>query len=179
MLAMKNEVVCAVVSVPVDKLPYKYNEAEDIVVRLKLKLSGIFQQSAEDTEFTVMSNGEFGVPLWSLETALAAKKLGHSIKTVIAVPCDEQDKCWAEDWRDRYYAVIENADNAPALPIEYTELCSCTEDWYDACDKYMTDNCDMMIAVTADGEIPAAAETAKEMKKPIMYIDAETLEIRQ
>ena len=174
---MKNEVVCAVVSVPVELLPYKFNEAEESVIQLKLKLSAIFQQSATDTDFTVMSNGEFGFPLWSLEAAIAGNDLGHSIKTVIVVPCDEQDTCWAEDWRERYYKVIQNADKAPALPLEYTDICTNTEDRYDAADRYMTDNCDMVIAITVRDEIPEAAVLANDKGKPVMYIDVETLEV--
>ena len=110
---MKKEVVCAVVSVPVEKLPYKYNEAEESVIMLTAKLSAILQQAATDVTLTVMTNGEFGEPLWCLEMAEASKGLGHSIKTAIVVPCDEQDTGWAEDWRDRYYKIIETADSAP------------------------------------------------------------------
>ena len=148
-------------------------------MRLKLKLSSIFQQSARDTVFTVMSNGEFGFPLWSLETALAVKGLGKSVKAEIVVPCDEQDECWAEEWRTRYYKVIEKADAAPALPLEYTDLCDKTEDFYDAADRYMMTVCDMVIAITAGEEEPEALVYARDKGKPIMYIDADTLEIRQ
>jgi len=176
---MKNEVICAVVSVPVEMLRYKYNEAEESVIDLKMRLSSIFQQCARDTVFTVISNGEFGVPLWSLETALAVKGLGQSVKAEIIVPCDEQDECWAEQWRDRYYAVIEKADAAPALPLEYTDLCETTEDFYDAADRYMMTVCDMVIAVTAGEEEPEALIYARDKGKPIMYIDANTLEVRQ
>jgi len=43
---MKNEAVCTVVSIPVEKLPYKYNEAEELVIMMKAKLSSMFQQAA-------------------------------------------------------------------------------------------------------------------------------------
>lgn len=178
-MCMKNEVVCAVVSVPVEMLRYKYNEAEDSVIDLKMLLSSIFQQCARDTVFTVMSNGDFGVPLWSLETALAVKGLGQSVKTEIIVPCDEQDECWAEEWRDRYYKVIENIDAAPELPLEYTDLCDTTEDYYDAGDRYMMTVCDMVIAVTIGEEEPDALIYARDKGKPIMYIDGDTLTVRQ
>ena len=176
---MKKEVVCAVVSVPVEKLPYKYNEAEESVIMLKAKLSAILQQAAADTTLTVMTNGEFGIPLWCLEMAQASKWLGHSIKTAIVVPCDEQDTGWAEDWRDRYYKIIETADSAPALPLEYTDICSSVEDRYDMADRYMIDNCDFVIAVTAEDEVPGAVEWAKSRDKQIVYFDAETLKVWQ
>ena len=127
----------------------------------------------------MISNGEFGVPLWSMETALAVRGLGQSVKAEIFVPCDEQDECWAEDWRDRYYKVIETADAAPALPLEYTDLCSKTEDFYDAADRYRMTVCDMVIAVTAGEDGPDALVYARDKGKPIMYIDANTLEVRQ
>ena len=176
---MKSEVICAVVSVPVEMLRYKYNEAEDNIMDLKMLLSSMFQQSARDTVFTVMSNGEFGFPLWSLETALAVKGLGQSVKAEIVVPCDEQDECGAEDWRDRYYKVIESADAAPELPLEYTDLCETTDDFYDAADRYMMTVCDMVIAITAGDEEPEALVYARDKGKPIVYIDADTLEVRQ
>ena len=176
---MMKKVVCAVVSVPVEKLPYKYNEAEESVIMLKAKLSAILQQAAADTTLTVMTNGEFGVPLWCLEMAQASKWLGHSIKTAIVVPCDEQDTGWAEDWRDRYYKVIETADSAPALPLEYTDICSSVEDRYDMADRYMIDNCDFVVAVTAGDEVPGAVEWVKSKDKQIVYFDAETLKVWQ
>ena len=176
---MKNEVICAVVSVPVEMLRYKYNEAEESVIELKMLLSSIFQQSARDTIFTVMTNGEFGVPMWSLETALAVKSLGQSVKTEIIVPCDEQDECWAEEWRDRYYKVIEQVDAAPELPLEYTDMCDTTEDYYDAADRYMMNVCDMVIAVTIEDEEPDALIYVRDKGKPIIYIDGNTLQVRQ
>ena len=176
---MKKEAVCAVLSVPVEKLPYKYNEVEELVIMMKAKLSSMFQQAAADTALTVMTNGEFGVSLWCLEMAQASKGLGHSIKTAIVVPCDEQDTGWAEDWRDRYYKVIENIEEAPALPLEYTDICSSTEDYYDMADRYMIDNCDFVVAVTAGDEEPDAVEYAESKGKQIVYFDAETLEVKQ
>lgn len=176
---MKKEAVCAVVSVPVEKLPYKFNEAEESVIMLKAKLSALLQKAAADVTLTVMTNGEFGVPLWCLEMADASKGLGHSIKTAIVVPCDEQDTGWAEDWRDRYYKVIETADSAPALPLEYTDICETVEDRYDMADRYMIDNCDFVVAVTAGDEEPDAIEYAKGKEKQIVYFDAETLEVSQ
>ena len=109
----------------------------------------------------------------------AVKGLGQSVKAEIVVPCDEQDECWAEEWRTRYYKVIEKADAAPALPLEYTDLCDKTEDFYDAADRYMMTVCDMVIAITAGEEEPEALVYARDKGKPIMYIDADTLEIRQ
>lgn len=176
---MKKEAVCAVVSVPVEKLPYKYNEAEESVIMLKAKLSGLLQQAAADVTLTVMTNGEFGVPLWCLEMALASKGLGHSIKTAIVVPCDRQDTGWAEDWRNRYYKIIETADSAPALPLEYTDICNSIEDYYDMADRYMIDNCDFVIAVTVGDDEPDAVDYAEGKGKQIVYFDSETLEVSQ
>lgn len=174
---MENEVCCAVVSISAEELPYGYNESEESVVALKLLISSIIQKSACDSEFTVLSNGEFGVPLWSLEAAIAVRDLGKPVKAGIVVPCDEQDMRWAEQWRDRYYTVIEKADSAPALPPEYTDICRSTEDFYDAADKYMLDNCDMMIAVRFDDLTPDIVGLAVERKMPVMFIDAGTLEV--
>lgn len=176
---MKKEYTAAIVSVPVEQLRYKYNEAEELVIGLKEKLSMIYQQVARDTEFTVMSNGDFGVPLWSLEVALAIRGLGQSVRISVVVPCNLQDEGWAEDWRDRYYKVIEKADSALALPLEYTDLCETDEDLYEAADRYMIDNCDIVIAVTAGEEIPDAVDYAKSKGCPIIYIDSDTLEIMQ
>ena len=80
---------------------------------------------------------------------------------------------------DRYYKVIETADAVPALPLEYTDLCSKTEDFYDAADRYMMTVCDMVIAVTAGEDEPDALVYARDKGKPIMYIDANTYEVRQ
>lgn len=176
---MKKSYSAAIVSVPVEKLRYKFNEEEELVISLKEKLSSIFQQVTRDTDFTVMSNGEFGVPLWSLEVALAVRGLGQSISVEIVVPCDEQDEGWAEEWRDRYYKAIESVDAAPELPLEYTDLCDKTEDFYDATDRYMIDQCDIVIAVTAEDEIPEAVDYAQMKNRPVIYIDANTLEVTQ
>ena len=62
---MKKKSVCAVVSVPIEKLPYKYNEAEELVIMMKVKLSSMFQQAVADTTLAVMTNGEFSVSLFN------------------------------------------------------------------------------------------------------------------
>ena len=66
----------------------KIYETEELVIMMKAKLSSMFQQAVADTTLAVMTNGEFGVPLWCLEMAQASNELGQSTKIAIAVLCD-------------------------------------------------------------------------------------------
>ena len=75
--------------------------------------------------------------------------------------------------------MIETADSAPALPLEYTDLCETDEDLYDAADRYMVDNCDIVIAVTVGDAMPDAVGYALNKNRPIIYIDSDTLEVTQ
>ena len=80
-------------------------------------------------------NCEYGVPLWAAEIIIALK-MYNDIKLHIAMPYEEQATKWAEDYRDRFFTVHENADTVKIISTHYTEDC------YEKAERYMIDASD-------------------------------------
>lgn len=172
-----SKITLGIISVPVDKLPYKYNECEPLPVNMKLRLTDLFSQFIGQGEVTVMTDAEYGVPLWCAEIACALKLVGNKIRLCIAVAHDEQDITWYEDWRDRYYKAIEKADDVVTPDIEYTENCHEMQQYRVACERYIIDNSNAVIAVKVNSEQPEAVKYANEIKVPVILFNAESLDI--
>lgn len=174
-----SKIICGVVAVPALSLPYGYNESELLTVNLKIRISEIFSQLASQGSVTILTSGEFGVPLWCAEIAAALKLLGNHISFSFIIPFEEHNIKWYEDWRDRYYTAIESAEHVSLPDEEYTESCKTEQELLLACDEYITDNCNVLLAVYVGESVPAAVKIAKENKTPVILLNAESLEIMQ
>lgn len=164
-----------IASVSVDKLPYKYNECEPLAVNLKLLLANLFTEFAANGNVSVITNAEYGVPLWCGEIASALRLVGNDISLCVVPPHDNQTLTWYEDWHGRYYVITENADRVSKPDLFYTLGCKEMCDFYEACDRFIVDNCDLVIAITAGGELPYMARYARSIGLPVMLVNADNL----
>lgn len=175
------EITVGIAAVSVENLKYKYNELETPTVQLKLKISEILSKlAAECSTLTVITNAEYGIPLWCAEIAESLKLVGdNTINLSLVIPHDEQELTWYEQWRDRYYKIIELADEVKNLDEEYTEDCLEVSEYYTACDKYIADNSDVILAITTSEKLPAILNYVKEQKISTIMLDADNLKISQ
>ena len=167
---MKKTVTCGVLSVPIEALPYKYNESADRVRELKQKLLDIFVQTAKDRELSVISGGDIGFSLWSLEIALAAGLLGYPVKPRPIGLRDEYTEFWAESWRNRYDRIKDSTLSTIDLFQECPGAINSREDFFTTADKFIVDNSDKLIIITAGDILPAETEYAKKSGKPVTYL---------
>lgn len=64
-----------------------------------------------------------GTDIWAAEIVLELKDKGKDIKLICASPYHGFEKCWGEDWRQRYKTIFSKADYAFFVSMEYSRSC--------------------------------------------------------
>lgn len=111
-------------------------------------------------------NCEYGVPLWCGEI-ITALGIHNDIGLHIAMPYEEQSTNWAEELRDRFFAVHARAESVQIVSARYDEDC------YRRADELMTEEADMLLIVGSRGEqdhirVLAEENTIKIQRMPLM-----------
>lgn len=121
---------CLIYGIPVENLPFGYDEKDELCIKMKLKIAQLVSELAVSGTTHYVTDCEFGVPLWGAEIVLAQKIYNPQITLTVYMPHEEQAVKWASDWRDRYFSVHENADKVVTLKdydICIDELCNGTD----------------------------------------------------
>lgn len=100
---------CLIYGMPVEKLPFGYDENDELCVIMKLKIAQLVAQLSASGITNFVTDCEFGVPMWGAEIVLAQKIYNPEITLMIYIPHEEQSAKWASDWRDRYFSIHERA----------------------------------------------------------------------
>ncbi len=69
------------------------------------------------------SGGAMGFDLWAAETVLHLKKEHPHIQLHFILPCETQAIDWPEDWRERYFGALAQADEVTYAQAKYTTDC--------------------------------------------------------
>ena len=91
------------------------------------------------------------------------------------VPHEGQANHWTETWRDRYFDLLEQADDVVTLSARYFSGC------YHARNRYMVDAADALLAVCRKGTSGGTQYTVKyawQKNREIVVIDPDSLERR-
>ncbi|MCI1269565.1 MAG: DUF1273 domain-containing protein [Ruminococcus sp.] len=108
-------------------------------------------------------NCEMGIPLWAAEAALCVRTL-HPVRLHIAIPYENQVALWADEWRERYFNIHEQADSVTMLQKQFEEDC------YINCDRLMIDHSDLLLWVGSRGGF--ITEYTKRQGKHVILIAA-------
>lgn len=101
---------CLIYGIPVEELPFGYDEDDELCVMLKLKIAQLVAGLAASGVTHFVTDCEFGVPMWGAEIVLAKKIYDPGITLTVYMPHEEQSVKWTPDWRDRYFSIHEKAD---------------------------------------------------------------------
>ena len=125
---------------------------------------------------TFYCGGARGVDIVCGEIVIAEKLSKHpDIRLVCAIPYREQAEKWGWMWRTRYLDLLRAADKIEQMCSNYQRGC------YHMRNRYMVDNCDLLIAIYNGENKGGTAYTvnyAREWGKEILIIDPNTLEKR-
>ena len=100
-------------------------------------------ESGYDTFLCGMARG---FDLLAAEAVIALKKQGYAFKLIACVPCPDQDKYFNRSDRERYSAALSECDGIITLSDTYYKGCM------QARDRYMVDNCSMVIGYRRKNE---------------------------
>lgn len=101
------------------------------------------------------------------------KQVHPELKLICVIPFAEQARGWEMNWAFRYRELLRNADQIVQMCSNYQRGC------YHMRNRYMVDNCDLLIAIYNGENKGGTAYTvnyAREQGKEILIIDPNTLE---
>ena len=102
--------ICAIFGENPDELEFGYDEEYYTCSKMKLRLVLAMQSLIDSGCDSFISTVDQGVAMWGAEACIAMRERGKSV-TLIAAPMGElQAVKWHPERRERYYSVLEAAD---------------------------------------------------------------------
>ena len=108
-----------------------------------------------------------GHHLWQTGDGVKATSYSN-IRLIGVVPHEGQANHWSESWRNRYFALLTQADDVVRLSARYFDGC------YQARNRYMVDAADALLAVCregASGGTQYTVEYAWQKNRELVVID--------
>lgn len=143
---------------------HRFLESDFSERKLKKTINALIKKGV-DTFYNGMA---MGFDLLAAETVLAEKKKSPHIRLICCIPCPAQDKYFSEEDKERYAAVLEQADEQVLLSNFYFKECMLKRN------RYMCDRADYLIAY-CNKSTGGTAYTVRYFKKTkpdceILYI---------
>ena len=140
--------------------PEKLNAPEEIVIA---KLKDAIEDAVSNGFVNYITGMSRGVDIWAAEAVLELRKEFHYIKLICAVPFESFEKGWEEEWKERYYQVLREADEVHYISDRYTR------DVYQKRNEWMIDHASMVIGCYT-GASGGTRNTLEYAKKQEMYM---------
>lgn len=123
------------------KFPWRYNEADNRCVALKNALAGEIAKLV-DTGYTDFFSGMAeGTDVWAAMAVLALKKENPALRLHCVLPCEGQADGWSALARERYFSILEQADEVMYVSREYHKGCMLERN------RYLVDHTACLLAV--------------------------------
>lgn len=106
---------CLIYGIPVENLPFGYDENDELCITVKLKIAQLTAQLVSSGITHFVTDCEFGIPMWGAEIVLAQKIYDPEITLTVYIPHEEQAVKWTPNWRNRYFSIHAKADNVLIL----------------------------------------------------------------
>jgi uncharacterized phage-like protein YoqJ len=155
------------------KLPWGFEEDHPDCIRLKLMLSYEIEDLISRGCTSFLSGMCWGVDIWCAEMVLnmrhAFPEKGIRLKTVL--PFEAHHAGWTKEYQERYFDILEQADESVTLYPSFAEGC------YQRRNRYMVDRSRYLIAVFngKPGGTANTVEYAKQKGLEIVMFDPERL----
>ena len=159
-----------------ESLSFGENENDPRYIRLReMLLTEITDRvkAGYDTFYTGCARGMDIV--FGTQVLLLKKTACPNIRLIGVVPHEGQANHWTETWRERYFDLLEQADDVVTLSTRYFSGC------YHARNRYMVDAADALLAVCRKGTSGGTQYTVKyawQKNREIVVIDPDSLERR-
>lgn len=122
------------------KFPFKLRKDDKDFIAFENALFEQILQLAEEGCRTFYCGMAMGFDIISAETVLAVKNVfGEPLKLICVLPFEAQGDSFSDEWKQRFYIVLEHADKIEILNKEYHMGC------YQQRNKFMVDNSDYII----------------------------------
>ena len=125
------------------KLHYGYDEEHPDCLQLKVKLAVEIEQMRKKGVTTFLSGMAQGTDIWCMEILLDLKRAypDEVIRLIAVLPHEGQANRWSEEYRERYFQILAQADDVVTLQVHYTKDCMFKHN------RYLVDSSAHLIAV--------------------------------
>lgn len=166
MKSMNNNALCFTGHRP-QKLPYGFDEENELCIRLKARLTAEIEIKIECGVDTFLCGMALGTDIWCGEIVIKLKEQFPNIRLIACIPHTGQEKSWNDDYKERYARLLDSADHSIVLYVRYVRGCMQKRN------RYMVDNSAHMIAVYngSAGGTQTTVEYAKRKGLDIIILD--------
>ena len=116
-------VSCAFTGHRPQSYPWRYDEAAPGCVRLKVALARQIELLADRGAGDFFSGMALGADTWAALTVLALRERGLPLRLHCLLPCQGQEAAWANGDRQRYHAILRQADSVTYVSREARQGC--------------------------------------------------------
>lgn len=150
------------------KFPWSYNEYDARCVALKETLAKEIAKLVDAGYTDFLSGMAEGADTWAALAVLALKKENPTLKLRCILPCEGQEDGWSALAQERYFSILEQADEVVYVSREYSEGCMLKRN------RYLVDHATCLLAVYNGERRGGTAMTvryARKLGREIITID--------
>ncbi len=114
---------CAFTGHRPNKLPWRYNETSEGCLRLKEVLTSQIIMLVESGVTDFLSGMAEGTDVYCAEIVLALREKNPALKLHCVLPHEGQADKWSDSARERYHAILKQADSVEYISREYYDGC--------------------------------------------------------
>lgn len=107
---MENKNMCAIIGENPDELEFGYDEEYYLCASMKYRLVEAMQEVIAQGCASFATTVDQGAAMWGAEACMAIKQLGGGVTLTAAPNSEDQADRWHPERRERYFDVLENAD---------------------------------------------------------------------
>ena len=117
------ETTCAFTGHRPHKFPWKYDEADPRCIALKEVLAGQTAGLVDAGVTDFFSGMADGSDCWLSQIVLSLRAKNPAVKLHCFLPCEGQEIKWSLAARERYHAILEQADSVTYISRRYYDGC--------------------------------------------------------
>ena len=123
------------------KFPWGDNETDARCIALKKALAKEITKLVDAGYTDFLSGMAEGTDAWAVLAVLALKKENPALKLHCVLPCEGQADEWSASARERYFSILEQADEVVYVSREYHDGCMLKRN------RYLVDHAACLLAV--------------------------------
>ena len=157
---------CAFTGHRLQKMPFGFNEDDPRCIAFKAQLRAAIEDLIGHGYAHFISGGALGMDMFAAEAVMDLKRDYPWVILEMAVPFEAQPAKWSQEYQNRYYRLMDDADIITCISRQYTKSCLFRRN------RYLVDNADILLAAY-DGQPGGTAMTvgyAHEMGIPVRTI---------
>ena len=108
---------------------------------IKVELENAIMAAIRDGYTTFISGGTYGVDIWAAEIVTRLRVRNPALHLIAAIPFPGYEEAWAEEWKERYNALLAAADFVVFMEERYSKRA------YQTRNEWMVSHSTRLIAV--------------------------------